>query len=661
MEKLTGELERRELEQFRAVEREKTRWEKREELLQHQVKLLRETRRTEINRRTEDTPPRVRVSVSVQTDRGSPSATTEVQSQREDDTAMGSSESTPNVGEEPATSMLTSALLAHQLPPLSKFTGEGVHGSEGDTFGDWLEQFELCAGVCQWDARAKLLNLVTRLKGAAYSFYKSCSVQHRSDYGELVKELTCRFTPVCIQAVQCSLFHERKQSGKESVDDFSQDLRKLFAHAYPKVEQGSREAEAMGKSVLANQFVAGLRSEIKGKVVGMEGSFEELLVKARFEEAKLRDLAGSGGEKSKKVSGGPVEAGTSWSGSGIADKGAVAPGRSDQSHPGRVSWKPRCFTCGSFAHMQRECPDRTKRVSREAVGQKTVGQKTVTFAGKMAAVSSGPSETKIKKVEELRQLLREAEAESALDAAVATMHHITNDNPAARLGPVTKAVVEMEGAEVNALLDTGSPVTIVSMSFLLSALAKQRAPDQTPEEWRRWVEARLQPPTLTLKNYGGGQLFLLRQIKVSLKRGDHAVEATIMVQKDPPEDLLVGTDLLSQLGYTFQQLEKDGGVRDLLKGEQAVGLPEVPMSELPFSTSGTVHLLQAVKLPPRNARVVRVEACGASKDTGIFEADLNEELQSRGVTIAETLVEPNEEEPWFGTSMASEWTGTWWD
>ena len=129
------------------------------------------------------------------------------------------------------------------------------------------------------------------------------------------------------------------------------------------VEQGSREAEAMGKSVLANQFVAGLRLEIKGKVVGMAGSFEELLVKARFEKAKLRDLAGSGGEKSKKVSGGPVEAGTSRSGSGIADKGAVTPGRSDQSHPGRVGWKPRRFTCGSFGHMQRECPARTKRVS----------------------------------------------------------------------------------------------------------------------------------------------------------------------------------------------------------------------------------------------------------------------------------------------------------
>ena len=207
VEELTGELERRELEWFRAVEREKTRWEKSEELLQHQVKLLCESRRTEI------TPPRVQASASVQADQGSPSATTEVQSQREDNTAMGSSESTPNVGEKPATSMLTSTLLAHQLPPLSKFTGEGVHGSEGDTFGDWLEQFELCAGVCQWDARAKLLNLLIRLKGAAYSFCKSCSVQ-RSDYGELVKELTRRFTPVRIQAVQCSLFHKRKQLGK---------------------------------------------------------------------------------------------------------------------------------------------------------------------------------------------------------------------------------------------------------------------------------------------------------------------------------------------------------------------------------------------------------------------------------------------------------------
>ena len=54
--------------------------------------------------------------------------------------------------------------------------------------------------------------------------------------------------------------------------------------------QGSSEAEGMGQSVLAYQFVAGLQTEIKSKVAGAEGGFEQLLVKARFEEAKLKDL-----------------------------------------------------------------------------------------------------------------------------------------------------------------------------------------------------------------------------------------------------------------------------------------------------------------------------------------------------------------------------------
>ena len=42
------------------------------------------------------------------------------------------------------------------------------------------------------------------------------------------------------------------------------------------------------------QFVAGLLPEIKRRVVGVEGSFDQLLVKARFEEAKRRDLLEEG-------------------------------------------------------------------------------------------------------------------------------------------------------------------------------------------------------------------------------------------------------------------------------------------------------------------------------------------------------------------------------
>lgn len=135
-----------------------------------------------------------------------------------------------------AVNLLSAALLANQLPPIAKFSGDGTHQVDGETFSDWYEQFELCASVCHWDVRAKLFNLVTRLKGPAYGFYKSCSAQQRADYEVLVTELKKRFTPVRIQSVQSSLFYEKKQESKESVDDYAQALRKLFA---PSLSQNS--------------------------------------------------------------------------------------------------------------------------------------------------------------------------------------------------------------------------------------------------------------------------------------------------------------------------------------------------------------------------------------------------------------------------------------
>ena len=91
--------------------------------------------------------------------------------------------------------------------------------------------------------------------------------------------------------MQTSLFHERRQGEQESVDSYAQDLKTLFYKAYPQAHQGSNAAESMGKSVLASQFVAGLIPALKSKVAGTEGGFDEVLVKARFEEAKLRDLS----------------------------------------------------------------------------------------------------------------------------------------------------------------------------------------------------------------------------------------------------------------------------------------------------------------------------------------------------------------------------------
>ena len=86
------------------------------------------------------------------------------------------------------------------------------------------------------------------------------------------------------------MFHDRRQGEKESVDDYAQELRKLFYKAYPQTMQGATDLKNISKSILCNQFVAGLLPSIKIKVTGTEGNFDTLLTKARFEEAKLRKL-----------------------------------------------------------------------------------------------------------------------------------------------------------------------------------------------------------------------------------------------------------------------------------------------------------------------------------------------------------------------------------
>ena len=100
-----------------------------------------------------------------------------------------------------------------------------------------------------------------------------------------------RFTPVHLTAVQTQLFHGRQQAEGETVLQFAQELQKLFNQAYARAARGGPEAEKLARTLLANQFVTGLHPEFKRKLIGVECSLEELILKARFEEAKGRELA----------------------------------------------------------------------------------------------------------------------------------------------------------------------------------------------------------------------------------------------------------------------------------------------------------------------------------------------------------------------------------
>ena len=247
--------------------------------------------------------------------------------------------------------------MSFQVPPVSKYAGN----AEVEPFDEWLEQFELVASVCRWEGRAKLANLVTRLQGQAYSFYRTCPVHQRTSYEALTAALTERFKPVRIKSVQSGLFHERKQKLKETVEEYAQDLNRLYQRAYPCSERGSADAERMGQTVLAYQFAAGLKPEIRVKVAGHEGSFEQLLMKARLEEAKLRDLQ-PGPENVRRITERAPQGRPQLQGSTVDNRDR------------------RCFVCGQGGHLKRQCPQlrRGKPVEAQGATGRTTGNRTTT-------------------------------------------------------------------------------------------------------------------------------------------------------------------------------------------------------------------------------------------------------------------------------------------
>lgn len=95
------------------------------------------------------------------------------------------------------------------------------------------------------------------------------------------------------------------------------------------------------------------------------------------------------------------------------------------------------------------------------------------------------------------------------------------------------------------LLDTGIPVSIVSLEFPLDVLAQRRPQGQSPEEWLQEVDKCLEPTTVSLLQLWGWE-------------APRYVKAIVQVQKGAPAKLLMGTDLLGFL-LVCMEVEKGCG------------------------------------------------------------------------------------------------------
>jgi hypothetical protein len=258
-----------------------------------------------------------------------------------------------------------------------------------------------------------------RLKGPEYAFYRTCSPSQRSDYERLSAELNKRFTPVRIPVVDTNMFHERKQRDKETVDEYAQELRRLFYKAYPRSQQSTKEAEEMGQNVLSCQFLAGLKQSIKQKLIGTEGTFDMLLSKARFEEVK-GDSTFDKPVKPLRVNLG-------------GDQTNVKKHLPSHNAPS----KTECYACGLKGHIARNCRYKGRSAPAEARGRNPAPRQVATIS---------TDETYMYKPG-LKQNVEVTELEAALEGV---LHHVTpnrveTDKRDSRLGPTLVATIMLEG------------------------------------------------------------------------------------------------------------------------------------------------------------------------------------------------------------------------
>ena len=158
----------------------------------------------------------------------------------------------------------------------------------------------------------------------------------------------------------------------------------------------------------------------------------------------------------------------------------------------------------------------------------------------------------------------------------------------------------------------------------------------------------------------------MRQLTATISSEGHICTATVLVQKGAPLDLLLGTDLQTQLGFLFLQKKTNGTAVDLLQKRkwaltQADHEPEEepvspscskdytteednPLDAIDTDVEGSpvVRLIQAARLPSRHVKLVRARVLDPqARSVRVFEPE-KEALKEKGLVIEDAVVEPDE-------------------
>ena len=172
-----------------------------------------------------------------------------------------------------------------KLPPLPAFDGD--NREDVDALGRWLAKLEKHAEF-RWSERTKLLQFELHLTGRAERVYELLSSSVKSSFEEASQALCERLYPVESEALVSAQLMRCKQLSNETVDEFAQDLEKLFKRSHGR----RRGMDESSKELLKRDiFVQGLLLKWQKKVLPSASTFSDALHQARAAEQQERQLS----------------------------------------------------------------------------------------------------------------------------------------------------------------------------------------------------------------------------------------------------------------------------------------------------------------------------------------------------------------------------------
>lgn len=201
---------------------------------------------------------------------------------------------------------------------------------------------------------------------------------------------------------------------------------------------------------------------------------------------------------------------------------------------------------------------------------------------------------------------------------------------ASERGPRITAAVTVNGVECPALLDTGSPVTVISLDYLVK-VQQQNHPNLTEEEARREVTTTLVKPTTVVRTYDDTVVSVAGVVKLQLSCRTGAAVVPVLVQRGAPQDLLLGTNAMLPLGIYVVLKEEPPSEYTCSRGP-----PEANRE------GAVVKLLKTVKVPAQFTCLTPAELGSQLRDDEMVVIE-NHSLVN-GITVEPTLSVPRGKE-----------------